>query len=165
MLTITRSARSCACATRATCPLCRFPMVGTNATLSLRWRQAATRSRNVCIRVTDSIAALRGPVDAGRSEAVLGCGVAAILHSLDEALHRGSRAGAAFTEIAREARLAARGDVEDVVEHEDLSVDVRSRADADHRHVHFARDARAELRRNAFEQHDVRAGAFQRLGV
>ena len=57
------------------------------------------------------------------------------------------------------------GDVEDIVKNKNLTVCVRARTDTNHRHLQFLRDLRAELRRNAFEQNDVRANGFKRLGV
>src|SRR5262249_42607711 len=91
------------------------------------------------------------------SEAVLRRRVAAVFHGPHVALDRLQWTAGAVHEVADEARLAAGGDIENVVEHQDLAVDVGPRADPDPPHLELARDHGAELGRNAFEQHDVSA--------
>src|SRR6185437_1041196 len=55
MLTMTCSARSCACATRLMCPLCRVPVVGTKATRAPASRHRRIRFRTEALRVRNSI--------------------------------------------------------------------------------------------------------------
>src|SRR5512138_3070675 len=154
MLTITRSASSEARPTRLPWPACKLPMVGTNATRSPLRRQPATSARSSLGRATVFM-----------SEAVLGSWVLPRLHGLRVSLHGFERAVVPGHEVLRELRLAAGGDVENVVQHQDLPVGVRPCADADHRHTQLLGDRCTERRRNAFEQHDVRAGALERERV
>src|SRR5688500_5593910 len=105
-------------------------MVGTNAMRSPLRRHCDTRSRNSCGRtMTSNANAL--PMVTHALEAVLCRRIFLRLHGLRIRLDRFQRAVAAGEEILGEARLAARSDVEHVVEHEDLSVGIRPRADAD----------------------------------
>src|ERR1700728_3948906 len=120
---------------RLTCPACRLPMVGTKAMRAPALCQARTRSRTALMVVTLSI-----------------------LWAV-----RGAQGGGARLETAP-LRPAAGGDVQHVVEHQNLAVGVGARTDADDRHVQLRGDRLAELRRNAFEQHDVRTGRLQTLG-
>src|SRR5688572_14438799 len=129
MLTITRSASSAARPTRLPCPACRLPIVGTNATRSPPCRQAARCARSSLGPATDSMLIPRDFPEqhshcsfAPRSEAVLGGGILARLHGLRVGLHGFERAVVPGHEILRELRLAAGGDVEHVVQHEDLAV-------------------------------------------
>src|SRR6188768_2914931 len=145
---------------KLTCPACRLPMVGTYTTRSWAARHFATCARTSAIVVTVCI---RDSLRTSSMEFVLRPGITLVLHRCDEALKRIEIRGRAVHEIPDEPRLAPRGDVEHVVQHEDLAIGVRSRADADDRHVERLGDLLAELRRNAFEQHDVRARGLQRL--
>src|SRR5688572_9227334 len=152
---------------RLTWPACRLPMVGTNTTRSRAARHSATCARTSAMVVTVDI---RDPFcnPAGRAssmEFVLGRGIGLFLHGFDIALERVDIRGGAVHEILHEARLAPRGDVEHVVEHEDLAVRIRPGADADDRHLESFGDLLAELRRDALEQHDVGARRFERLGA
>src|SRR5215831_17264940 len=123
---------------RLTCPACRFPIVGTNATRSPRPRQPRTRSRTAAIVVTVSI-----------SEAVFGSRVFALLDGTHVGLERLEVVARTFHEVAHEPRLASGGDVEHVVGDEDLPVGVGAGADADDRHVQLRRDRLAESCRDA----------------
>src|SRR5215467_4237777 len=110
MLATKRSPARRAASIRLTWPACRLPMVGTNTTRSCSARQARTRSRTAAIVVTVSM-----------SEAVLGRGVVAFLHGAHIALERVEVVVRTVHEVAHEARLAPRGDVEHVVRDQDLS--------------------------------------------
>src|SRR6476620_294323 len=79
--------------------------------------------------------------------------------------HRGTAAARALHEVAHEARLAPGGNIEHVVEHQDLPVGVRARADADDRHVHALGDLAAERRWNTFEQQHVGTRRLQGLRI
>src|SRR4029077_16496713 len=156
MLATKRSQWRRAASMRLTCPGWRFPMVGTKATRSPSRRQPWTCSRT---------AAIVGTVSKRRagsaSEAVLGRGVLARLHCAHVTLERIEVIARSLHEVAHEAGLAARGDVQHVVGDEDLAIGVGAGADADHGHVQLRGDGFAELRRDALEQHNVGACAFQ----
>ena len=96
---------------------------------------------------------------------MLGAGIFLRLHGLRICFDRFERAVAAGEEIFRELRFAARGDIEHVVEHENLPVRIGARADADDGYVQLFGNVLAERRRNAFEQHDIRTRPFERLSV
>ena len=66
-------------------------------------------------------------------------------------------------EILHESRRSSVGNVEDVIENEDLAIDVRPGPDTDHRYLERSPDRLAEFARHAFEQDDVRAGILQPL--
>src|SRR5688500_18977373 len=151
-----------AAASRLMCPACRLPMVGTNTTRSCASRQRVTCARTSAMVVTVAIDSAR---PTSSMEFVLRRGIGLLFHGLDVTLQRVEIRTGAVHEILHEARLAAGGDVEDVVQHQDLAVGVRAGADADHRHLERRGDALAELRRNAFEQDDVGARGLERLGA
>src|SRR5258706_587426 len=121
---MTRPARSRAAASRLRWPACRFPMVGTRATRPPPARQPRTRSRTAATVVTTSM-------DCAASETVFRRRITARTHGLHVARDRRAAVGRAGHEIAHEARLAPRGDVEDVVQHEDLAVGVGTGAAED----------------------------------
>src|SRR5688572_12897858 len=103
-------------------PACRLPMVGTNTT---RWPSAcqrATCSRTAAIVVTVAMPARRG----SGMEFMFGRGVGLLFDRVHETLQRVEVRVRALHEIPHEARLAARGDVEHVVQHEDLPVGIRT---------------------------------------
>ena len=58
-------------------------------------------------------------------------------------------------EILDEPRRLALRDIEDVVQHEDLPVDVGARTDPDHGHLERVPDGLPEFARHAFEQDDI----------
>src|SRR3977135_2719106 len=153
MLATKRSPWRRAASMRLTCPGCRFPMVGTKAIRRPSRRQPRTRSRTAAIVTTVSIAL----------EAVFRRGVFALLHGAYVVLQRLEIVARPLHEIAHEARLAPGGDVQHVVGDEDLTVGIGAGADADavYRHVQLRGDGLAECRRNALQQHDVRACRFQ----
>src|ERR1700686_1564737 len=101
-------------------------MVGTKATRSPAARHCCTRARTASTVVSVSI------VPAG-SKAVVRRRILAGFDRLHVARDRGLWRIAAGHEVAHEARLAARRDVEDVVQHKYLAVGVRTGPDAAHR--------------------------------
>src|SRR5262245_38093674 len=107
-------------------PACRLPIVGTSTTEGSGPRRLR-RSETVWRTST--------------SEAVLGTRERLRLHRLHVGLDRGLERGRAGHEVLHEARLAARIEVEDVVEHEHLAGDVQARADADGGHLERVGDA------------------------
>src|SRR5579863_9300089 len=135
-------------------------MVGTNTTRWPALRHARTRSRTALMVVTVSILTGRAG-GAAASEAVLGGGIFALLHGAHVTLERLEVVPRALHEVAHEAGLAAGGDVQHVIGHEDLAVRVRACADADHRHVELRGDGLAEGCRDALEQHDVGARGLE----
>src|SRR5512147_2822215 len=116
---------------RLTCPACRLPIVGTNTTRSPSACQRPTWARTWAMVVAVSIDTRR----ASSMELVLRRRIRLLLHGLDIAFESIEIGAGAIHEILDEARLAARGDVEHVIQHENLPVGVRPRADADDRHV------------------------------
>jgi hypothetical protein len=84
---------------------------------------------------------------------------------VDVPLQRVEIRARAVHEVLYETRFAPGGDVEHVVQHEDLAIRVGPRADADDRHVQRFRDGLPQLGGNTFEQHDVGAGRFERPGL
>src|SRR5215475_7666548 len=99
-------------------------MVGTKAMRSPSRRQRRTCSRTAAIVVTVSKRRYRSSL-----EAVLGGGVFARFHRAHVALNRIEVVARPFHEVAYEARLAARGDVEHVVGDEDLAIGIGTCAD------------------------------------
>src|SRR5688572_17551506 len=131
MLTTTRLAAFAPSAAKLKCPACRLPMVGANAIVSPARRHAATAARTsptVCTTRT-AFAATRFT---SLGEGVFGCGIAAILDRAHVGTQRLERRIAPGQVVLHEARHAASSDAEDVVEHEYLTVDTRTRADPDH---------------------------------
>src|SRR5215470_16810918 len=113
MLATKRSPWRRAASMRLTCPKCRFPMVGTNTTRSPPRRHARTRSRTALMVVTVSMGrGLKTKRPGAASETVLGSWVFALLHGAHVAFERFEVVARAFHEVAHEAGLAPRGDVE-----------------------------------------------------
>src|SRR5690349_22882236 len=107
---------------RLTCPACRLPMVGTNTTRSWAEPHLATCARTSAIVVTVCI---RDSLRTSSMEFVLRPRITFVLHCLDVTLERVEIRRGAVHEVLHEARLATRGDVEHVVQHEDLAIRVR----------------------------------------
>src|SRR5690606_9851453 len=99
------------------------------------------------------------------SKAVFGSREGAVLHRGDVAFDRFGHARRAVHEVAYEARLAARVDIEHVVQHQHLSVALDPRTDADGRNGECARHFARQLCGNRFEHHDARTGFFHGAGV
>src|SRR5512137_1834321 len=121
MLEITRRPCRCAADIRLAWPMCRLPMVGTNAMLSRASRQRVTVSRSSAIRVIVCIAGPASRVSAA-SETVLGRRIGPALDRFAERPQRRERAVAPLLEVLHEARLAPRRDVEHGVQHQDLAI-------------------------------------------
>ena len=68
--------------------------------------------------------------------------------------------GAHIGVAPREFRLVAEREAHKIVDHENLAVAVRPRADADGRDAQFSRDARGQFARNRFENDRECAGRF-----
>lgn len=79
------------------------------------------------------------------------CRITAIFHGFHIIANRLERRATAFHEIPDESRLASRRNIQDIVEHEDLPVDMRSGADADHREIDAFLDRFSHFVRYAFE--------------
>ncbi len=77
------------------------------------------------------------------------CRITAIFHGFHIIANRLERRVTAFHEVSYEPRFASGCDIQDVIEHEDLTIDMRSGTDADHREIdaflnrfsHFVRHA------------------------
>src|SRR6478752_3414873 len=138
MLATKHSPRSRAASIRLTCPACRLPMVGTKATRRPSRCQPRTRSRTAAMVVTVCIAT---------GSCVPPPGFEVV--------------GRAVHEVAYEAWLAPGRDIEHVVGHENLSVGIRTCADADDRHVQRGGDLFAQAGGDALQQHDIRARRLQ----
>src|SRR5881394_1758621 len=103
---------------RLTWPACRLPMVGTNTT-----RSCASCQRDTCSRTAAMVVAVSmGSGCASGVELVLGGRITLLLDRLHVLLDGIEIGTGAFHEILHETRLATRGDVEHVVQHQDLSV-------------------------------------------
>ncbi len=74
---------------------------------------------------------------------------------------RGKRRVAAGLEVFDEARSAALSDIEDVIEDQNLSVDMRAGTDADDGHLERLGDHLPHLVGDALEQHDIGTGVLQ----
>src|SRR6185312_2073249 len=155
MLATKRSPWRRAVSMRLTWPAWRFPIVGTKAMRRPSLRQRRTCSRTAAMVVTVSI----------RSEAVFRGGIGARADGLDVALQRLAVVAGALHKVLDETRLAPGGDVENVVDDEDLPIRRGSGADADDGNLQLLRDRLAQVRGDALEEHDVRACRFQALGI
>ena len=83
--------------------------------------------------------------------------VAAVLDRLHVCQNRGERRIVTLLEISYESRRTPERDPEHVVQHENLSIDVRPGANTDNGHVELLGHRLPEFVRHAFEQHDVGA--------
>ena len=92
---------------------------------------------------------------------MFGFGVGSVPDGTHVCLEGRKRRTATGLEILDESRRAPLGDVEDVIEHENLSVDVRSGADADDGNIERARYRAPDFVRHSFEEHDVGAGILE----
>src|SRR5688572_27015444 len=143
MLEMKRSPWARAASMRLMCPACRLPMVGTNTTRSCASCQRATCARTSAMDVTVCMRHRSGDARRSCMEFMFRPRVGLALHGLDVLLQGVEIRTGAVHEILHEARLAARGDVEHVVQHQDLAVGVGPGADADHRHFERLGDALA----------------------
>src|SRR5579862_8943326 len=109
---------------RLTCPACRLPIVGTKATRSPLRCQCLTCARTSAMLLT--VSRLLKPV--------LGGGILAAFHGAHVAFHGLQIGAGTLHEIAHEAWLRAARDIENVVQHEDLSVCLRAGTDTDDGH-------------------------------
>ncbi len=156
MLMTTRGAASLRRAPRDSCgPRCRLPIVGANATRfagrapprptdgtdGYGRRCAPTRT---AVRGKSGPSALR--VALLSANVCSSAGIAAILDGRARTRAALERRVAPRHEVLHEARHATLRDSEDVVDHENLAVDARTRADADHGHLHGVANCGADAR-------------------
>ena len=94
---------------------------------------------------------------------MLGCRVTSVLDRLDVGLQSSKRRVVTLLKIPDESRRLALGNIEDVVQHQDLTVDVRACADTYCRHVKSIFHGLPNLIGNALEQDDVSSGILQLL--
>src|SRR5437588_1026575 len=175
MLTTTRSFSTAAARTRLRWPAWRAPMVGTSPTESPSRRQPATRSRSSAVVATTSGRLLATAVldlwvglsdDLERARvAVLGVRENALGHL------RGIAAGSLDHLLPEvrvgldEARLAAGGQAQQVVDDEHLAVAARSGADPDGGDGQGRGDLAGERRGDTLEHDAERPRRFQLTGV
>src|SRR5688572_18684231 len=154
ILMMTRRAASAPSAARLMCPACKLPIVGANAIVSPATRQAATAARTsltVCATrrafVTTRFTSLGERVFRGR--------IAAVLDGAHIGTQSLERRIAPRQKVFHEARHATLRDAENVVKHEDLTVDARTGTDADHWDLHRVANGGAESVRHAFQQQRI----------
>src|ERR1700733_8612906 len=132
-------------------PACRLPMVGTKA-----MRRPAARHCSTCARTASTVVTVS--IAPAASKAVFRRRILAGFDRLYVALDRSLRRINTGHEIAHETRLAARRDIQDIVQHQYLAVGVGAGADADHRPLERLGNAAAECRRAGLQKHQIRAG-------
>ena len=94
---------------------------------------------------------------------MLGCRVTAVLNRLDVGLQSSKRRVVPLLKIPDESRRLALGNIEDVVQHQDLTVDVRACTNAYDRHVESIFHGLPDFVGNTLKQDDVSSGILQLL--
>ena len=82
-------------------------------------------------------------------------------HFLHVAADRAVDTGLALHEVFRKFRFLADGNVEHILQYENLAVDVGPGANADHRDIERRGDFRGQVCRHAFQQQQIGAGLLQ----
>src|SRR5690606_18712411 len=136
---------------RLRCPSCRLPMVGTSAMRAPPWRRASSSSRkgakvsNTC---TSGIAVFRA-------------GKTAALHCRHIGFDGTGDAAVRFRQEVLDELRRNGGDAQDAVQHLDLAIDMRPRADTTDWYAQLFADAPGEADRDTFQQQQAGALRFQ----
>lgn len=94
---------------------------------------------------------------------MFGFRVSPVLDRLHIGLNSSYRRIMTCLEILDESRCPTLRDIEDVVEHENLAIDVRTGTDANYRYVERVGDHLPDFIRDALKQYDIRTRILQAL--